>query len=212
MCCYEGGRGGGGMAVRERQIQSRGIAGNCRKLRVIAGKLWVIAGKLWKIAEDRGKIAGKLRENCGAVIKPPEASRSGTSAQGTHRASTSKQGGQAGSNCGKNTKGCEKLRRMRTRAMCVPLHCHNTAFHPRGINPQTVSSTPPGSFCGGNGFVTAASCPPNRFPNRRQPVHQCVPCPPPPPHIQAQACGGHGQRRQEKGPCSNVNSTTGADT
>ena len=32
------------------------------------------------------KIVGKLRENCGAAAKPPEASRSNASAQGTHRA------------------------------------------------------------------------------------------------------------------------------
>ena len=72
-----GGRGGGGIAVRERQMQWRKMAGN----------------------------RGKLRENCGAVTKPPEASRSNTSAQGTHRAPTSTQGGQAKSNCGN----CEKL-------------------------------------------------------------------------------------------------------
>ena len=44
---------------------------------------------------------GKLRENCGAAAKPPEASKSSTSAQGAHRAPTGTRGGQAKSNCGK---------------------------------------------------------------------------------------------------------------
>ena len=40
-------------------------------------------------------MAGKSQGNCGAVTKPPEASVSGTSAQGTYRAPTRTQGGQA---------------------------------------------------------------------------------------------------------------------
>ena len=39
------------------------------------------------------KVAGNWRENCGAVTKPPHASKSNTSAQGTHRAPTSTRGG-----------------------------------------------------------------------------------------------------------------------
>ena len=101
--------GGGGIAVRERQIQLR-------------------------------KMAGKLQGNCGASTKAPEASRSNSSAEGTHRAPTSTQGGQAkrkrkiaencrklrkiaenrgklrevAENCGKLRKIAEKLRTIRT--------------------------------------------------------------------------------------------------
>ena len=65
--------GGGGVAVRESQIQLR-------------------------------KIAGKWRENGGAVTKSPEASRRNTSAQGTHRAPTRTRGGRAKAVAGKTAK------------------------------------------------------------------------------------------------------------
>ena len=61
------------------------------------------------IAKKNGrKIAGKLRENCGAVIQPPEASRSNTSAQGTHGAPTSTSRGHAKSNCRKIAEICRR--------------------------------------------------------------------------------------------------------
>ena len=53
------------------------------------------------IANNCVKIAGKLRQNCGAATKPPEASRSNTSAQGTRRAPTRTRGGHAKSNWAK---------------------------------------------------------------------------------------------------------------
>ena len=65
-----GAGGGGGGAVRARRIQLR------------------------KIAKNSEKIAGKLRKNCGAITKPPEASRSNPFAQDTHMAPTSTPGGQ----------------------------------------------------------------------------------------------------------------------
>ena len=87
--------GVGGIAVRERQIQ-------CRKL-----------GGKWRAN------VGKLRGNSGAVPKAHEASKSNTSAQGTHRTNkhatgTSKQQLRENEgNCGnlrKVAKSCEKLR------------------------------------------------------------------------------------------------------
>ena len=53
----------------------------------------------------------KLRENWGAVTKS-EASKSKTSAQGTHRAPTSTRGGQTKSNCGKIADNCEELQNI----------------------------------------------------------------------------------------------------
>ena len=92
----QGRAGGGGVAVRERQMQLRKNAG--------------------KLQENCRKVAG----NCGAVTKPPKASRSNTSAQGTHRAPARMQRGQAKSNGGKipgnrgklreSAGNCEKLR------------------------------------------------------------------------------------------------------
>ena len=55
-------------------------------------------------------IPKKLRENCSTLTKPPEASRSNTSAHGTHRAPKNTQGGQAKSNCGKIAENRGKLR------------------------------------------------------------------------------------------------------
>ena len=82
----------GGIAVRERQIQLRKIVENCRG--------------------NCGEIAGKLRDtNCG-VTKPPEDSMSNTSAQGTHRAPTSTQSGQAKPSCRKSAGNCGKLREI----------------------------------------------------------------------------------------------------
>ena len=58
------------------------------------------------------KKCGKFGGNCGAVTKPPKASRSNTSTQGTHRAPKSTQGGQAKSNCGKIADNCGKLQKI----------------------------------------------------------------------------------------------------
>ena len=69
--CTFGGGGGGG-SVRERQIQSRKI-------------------------ENCGKMVPKVR----CHNPPPPASKSNTSAQGTHRAPTRTPGVQAKGNCGK---------------------------------------------------------------------------------------------------------------
>ena len=52
----------------------------------------------------------QMRENCGALTKPPEASRSNTSAQGTHGALTRARGGRAKSTRGKIAETCGKLR------------------------------------------------------------------------------------------------------
>ena len=57
-------------------------------------------------------IAKKIAEKCRAVAKPPKASRSDTSAQGTHRAPTRTRGGPAKSICGKIAENCEKLRKI----------------------------------------------------------------------------------------------------
>ena len=97
--------GGGGTAVRECQLQLRTIVENC------------------------GKIAGKLRENLrksfGAVTKPPAASTSNTSAQGTPRAPTRTRGGRAKSNCGKSAGNCENCAKLRTATPLPspPLQC-----------------------------------------------------------------------------------------
>ena len=52
------------------------------------------------MAKDCGTLR-KNAENCGGVTEPPEASKSDTSAQGTHGAPTSARGGRAESSCGK---------------------------------------------------------------------------------------------------------------
>ena len=63
---------------------------------------------------------GKLRENCGARTNPPEASRSNTSACGTHRVPKRMHGGQAKA----NAENCGKLRKIAQK--CAPQslpHC-----------------------------------------------------------------------------------------
>ena len=51
-------------------------------------------------------VANNCRENCGAVPKPPQASKCNPSARGTHGAPTSEQGGRA------KLQNCEKLRKI----------------------------------------------------------------------------------------------------
>ena len=103
------------------------------------GALNPIAENCEKLRTNCGEIAGKLRENCGAVTKPPEASRSNTSAQRTHRAPTSTRGGQAKSNCGKMRKvaeNCEKLGEFANLNPPPPLH----AFHLHAHSPSDNAS------------------------------------------------------------------------
>ena len=121
--------GGGGGAVRDRQIH-----------------------------EKLPKMAGNPRENCGAVPKPPEASKSNTFAQGTHGAPTDTRGGRAKGNCRKIRENAGKCKRLRN---CEQL--------------RIIHSPPPSPRVLGQRHMPHRSA--RRGPGPRQPQAQAVQVP-----------------------------------
>ena len=104
------------------------------------------------IAKNGGKNGGKLREiaeNCGAVTKPPAASRRNTSA---HRAPTSTRGGQAKSNCGKTAGKLRNWGKLRKIADLHPPPCRQFLFLcAAGRVGHTITDPNGMGFLGGGG-------------------------------------------------------------
>ena len=157
------------------------------------------------------KKSEKLRGKWGTATKPPEASRSNTSAQGTHRAPTRMRGGQAKSDCGKLRKLrkiAENCKQLRTPPP-PPRQTARPSAKDHRQRPHLPRPPPPSGYClvtpGGGGSLGLGQVSATH-PSIHPPTHPTLP-PPPPGGGSMPSTHSHIQALDREAPVGTTNST-----